>query len=126
MNNNKKIILVVDDTPDNIQLLSGLLKDSYKVKAATNGEKALVVANKAPQPDLILLDVMMPGMDGHTVCKKLKQDEATRRIPVVFVSGNTSDEEIRQGMDLGADGYLGKPVDPSQLVALINRVLINA
>jgi putative two-component system response regulator len=126
MNNNKKIILVVDDTPDNIQLLSGLLKDSYKVKAATNGEKALVVANKAPQPDLILLDVMMPGMDGHTVCKKLKQDEATRRIPVVFVSGNTSEQEIRQGMDLGADGYLGKPVDPAQLVALINRVLINA
>lgn len=126
MNIDKKIILVVDDTPDNIQLLSGLLKDSYKVKAATSGDRALVVANKAPQPDLILLDVVMPGMDGHAVCKQLKEDEATRQIPVVFVSGNTSEDEIKQGMDLGAAGYLGKPVDPSQLTNLVKEILEDA
>lgn len=124
MNSDKKIILVVDDVPDNIQLLSGLLKARYKVKAATSGEKALVIANKNPQPDLILLDVVMPEMDGHAVCEKLKNEVSTKQIPVVFVSGNTSDEEIKQGIDLGAAGYLGKPVDASELTTLIQKILV--
>ncbi len=85
-----------------------------------------MVANKEPKPDLILLDVVMPGMDGHAVCKHLKDDQATRLIPVVFVSGNTSDEEIKQGMDLGAAGYLGKPVYPSQLTTLVKEILQDA
>ena len=124
MNSDKKIILVVDDVPDNIQLLSGLLKANYKVKAATSGEKALVIANKSPQPDLILLDVVMPEMDGHAVCESLKNEGSTKQIPIVFVSGNTSEEEIKRGIDLGAEGYLGKPVDPSELTALIQKILV--
>ena len=71
MTDREKTLLVVDDAPDNIQLLSGLLKATYKVKAATSGEKALVIASKAPAPDLVLLDVMMPGMDGYEVCRQL-------------------------------------------------------
>jgi putative two-component system response regulator len=126
MNDDKKIILVVDDTPDNIQLLSGLLKTDYKVKAATSGDKAITIANKSPQPDLILLDVVMPQMDGHEVCQKLKSEASTRHIPIVFVSGNTSDGEIKQGMDLGAAGYLGKPVDTFKLTALLQKILTEA
>ena len=123
MNNDKKIILVVDDAPDNIQLLGGLLKTDYKVKAATSGDKAITIANKSPQPDLILLDVVMPEMDGHEVCKILKSEASTKHIPIVFVSGNTSAEEIKQGLDLGATGYLGKPIDSSELNALIHKIL---
>jgi putative two-component system response regulator len=123
MNNEKKIILVVDDVPDNIQLLSGLLKADYKIKAATSGNKAIIIANKSPQPDLILLDVIMPEMDGHEVCKILKSETSTKHIPIVFVSGNTSAEEIKQGLDLGATGYLGKPIDSSELIALIHKIL---
>ena len=126
MNNDKKIILVVDDAPDNIQLLSGLLKADYKVKAATSGDKAITIANKSPQPDLILLDVVMPEMDGHEVCQKLKNDASTKHIPIVFVSGNTSDEEVKQGMSLGAAGYLGKPIDTSKLTALLQKILAEA
>jgi len=124
MNSDKKIILVVDDMPDNIQLLSGLLKARYKVKAATSGEKALVIANKNPQPDLILLDVVMPEMDGHAVCEKLKNEASTKQIPIVFVSGNTSEEEIKRGIDLGAERNLRKPVDPSELTTLIQKILV--
>ena len=124
MDSDKKIILVVDDTPGNIQLLNGLLRDRYKVKAATSGKKAIVIANISPQPNLILLDVVMPEMDGHEVCEMLKKEASTKLIPIVFVSGNTSDEEIQQGMDLGAAGYLGKPVDSAELTAVIQKILV--
>lgn len=116
MSERDKILLVVDDTPDNIQLMSGILKGKYKVKAATSGEKALIVAGKVPAPDLILLDVMMPGMDGYEVCRQLKADIATREIPVVFVTGHATDEERRRGLELGAVAYLSKPVDPDILL----------
>jgi CheY-like chemotaxis protein len=81
---NKPTILVVDDTPANLQLMSGLLQEDYKVKAATSGEKALKIAFTDPQPDLILLDIMMPEMDGYEVCKRLKADEKTNQIPIIF------------------------------------------
>ena len=80
MGSDKKIILVVDDAADNIQLLNGLLKADYKIKAATSGEKALTIANKSPHPNLVLLDVVMPGMDGYEVCKLLKQAEHTNTV----------------------------------------------
>ncbi len=84
-------ILVVDDSPENLQVLSAVLKEHYKVKAALNGERALALAQAEPPPDLILLDVMMPGMDGYEVCKRLKGHAATANIPVLFVSSR--DEE---------------------------------
>ena len=121
----KKVILIVDDTPDNILLLSGLLKDNYKIKAATNGEKAIVIANKTPPPDLILLDVVMPEIDGYAVCETLKHHELTKNIPIIFVTGNASDAEKQHGFSLGAIGYLGKPVDSAQLFDIIQKTLGN-
>ncbi len=82
-------ILVVDDTPANLSLMTGLLRDDYKVKAAIDGEKALRIAQASPPPDLILLDIMMPGMDGYEVCRRLKADPATRDIPVIFLTAKS-------------------------------------
>jgi putative two-component system response regulator len=118
-----KTLLVVDDAPENIQLLSGLLKDKYRVKAATSGEKALSLAAKTPPPDLILLDVMMPGMGGYEVCEQLKRNPATRAIPVVFVTGHAAMEEQQRGLALGAAAYLSKPVEPTTLLGLVERLL---
>ena len=123
MHTRDKTLLVVDDAPDNIQLLSGLLKQSYKIKAATSGEKALLIARKAPAPDLILLDVMMPDMDGYEVCTQLQQDDDTRAIPVVFVTGHASAEEKQRGLSLGAAAYLSKPVVRDELFSVIEQLL---
>ncbi len=123
MNTLKKTILIVDDTPANIQLLSGILKETYKVKAATSGDKALMIARKTPPPDLILLDVMMPEMDGHEVCRQLKNNPATHEIPVIFVTGNLSGPEEQRGLELGAVACLGKPVDSSRLLEILERTL---
>jgi CheY-like chemotaxis protein len=123
MSTRDKTLLVVDDAPDNIQLLSGLLKEKYKIKAATSGEKALVVARKSPPPDLILLDVMMPGMDGYEVCRELQADAATRSIPVVFVTGHASEEEQQRGLAMGAAAYLSEPVAPQELLSTVARLL---
>lgn len=123
MQTRDKILLVVDDAPDNIQLLGGLLKEKYKIKAATSGEKALEIAAKAQQPDLILLDVMMPGMDGYEVCARLKGDEFTRGIPVIFVTGHASEAEIQKGLGMGAEAYLSKPVVPDELFSAVERIL---
>ena len=123
MNGDKPIILVVDDAADNIQLLSGLLKNEYKVKASTSGEKAIAIANKSPQPSLILLDVIMPHMDGYQVCEALKKDDNTKQIPVVFVSGKIMQEDVNKGMALGAVGYLQKPVQLAELEKIIEPIL---
>ena len=119
----KKIILIVDDSADNIQLLSGVLKEKYKVKAATSGDRALKIAHKVPPPDFILLDVVMPEMDGYEVCQQLKSNQQTMNIPVLFISGNVSDEEQQKGLDLGAEAYMGKPVDSGKLLSIIEQVL---
>ena len=89
----KHTILVVDDTPDNLALMSGLLKDIYRVRLANNGEKALQLARDADPPDLILLDIMMPGMAGTEVCERLKADPATRDIPVIFLTAMSATED---------------------------------
>jgi CheY-like chemotaxis protein len=105
-------ILVVDDTPSNIDVLKNMLvTEGYQVKAATSGEQALKVARKSPPPDLILLDVVMPVMDGYEVCRQLKADAFTSGIPVVFVTGAASDDEVQRGMLLGAAGFLFKPLE---------------
>lgn len=103
-------ILVVDDTPENVDVLAGILSPSYSVKIALSGEKALRLAQTAPQPDLILLDVMMPELDGYEVCKRLKANPATKDIPVIFVSARTEVEDESRGFEVGAVDYLSKPV----------------
>ena len=108
----KATILVVDDTPENIDVLNGILKPEYKVKVALNGEKALKVAASDKAPDLILLDIMMPGMDGFEVCRRIKSAEETKHIPIIFVSGAEDKKSKDEGFDLGAVDYIVKPIDP--------------
>ena len=119
----KKTVLVVDDTPDNLSLMSGLLKDDYKVKVANNGEKALKIAATDPQPDLILLDIMMPGMDGYEVCQFLKKNPATMNIPVIFLTAKVEVEDEKKGLELGAVDYLTKPVSPPIVMARVKNHL---
>ncbi len=103
-------ILVVDDMPDNIDVLVGILKDSYNIKVATNGQAALAIAASKSSPDLILLDVAMPGMDGYEVCRILKEDVKTRRIPVIFVTAKSDISDESMGFAIGAEDYITKPV----------------
>ncbi len=117
-------ILVVDDTPANLSLMTGLLRDEYKVKAAIDGEKALRIAQAQPGPDLILLDIMMPGMDGYEVCRQLKADPATRDIPVIFLTAKSGVEDEKMGLDLGAVDYITKPISPPIVMARVRNHLI--
>ena len=105
-------VLVVDDTPENIDVLNGILQDEYTIRAATSGEKALAIARSSPPPDLILLDVMMPGTDGYEVCRRLKADYNTQRIPVIFCTAMTEIGDEAKGFELGAVDYITKPVSP--------------
>jgi putative two-component system response regulator len=106
-------ILVVDDAPENIDVLVGILKPSYQLKVARDGEMAIKIANIRPRPDLILLDVMMPGIDGYETCKRLKLDLVTRDIPIIFVTAKISVEDEARGLSLGAVDYIAKPVTPA-------------
>jgi putative two-component system response regulator len=117
------IVLVVDDTPQNIEVLGGVLDPHYKVKAALSGPRALAIAARDPQPDLILLDVMMPAMDGLEVCRRLKADLRTRNIPVIFVTAmNEVDDEAR-GFAAGGVDYITKPISPSTTLARVRTHL---
>lgn len=109
----KPTLLIVDDAPENIQILKAILGDGHTVKVATSGEVALkiAVAGSAP-PDLILLDVMMPGMDGYEVCRRLKADERSRNVPVIFVSARSETIDEERGFAMGAADYISKPVSP--------------
>ena len=123
----KATILVTDDTPDNLSLMSGLLKDFYRVKVANNGDKAIKIAQSAPPPDLILLDVMMPGLSGHDVIRELKANEATRDIPVIFLTAMSEVKDEKKGLELGAVDYITKPVSPPIVLARIaNHLQIKA
>jgi sigma-B regulation protein RsbU (phosphoserine phosphatase) len=102
--------LVVDDSPENIDLLGGVLNPDYKIKVALNGEKALQIAGTEKPPDIILLDIMMPGMDGYEVCRRLKADTKTRDIPVIFVTSMSEVEDETKGLALGAIDYITKPI----------------
>ena len=113
MSDVQHIVLVVDDTPTNIHLLNGMLREHYKVKAATNGKKALQIARTEPRPDIILLDVMMPGIDGYEVCRQLKSDPLTAPIPVIFITAKSEAEDEQHGFAIGAVDYIKKPFDPS-------------
>ncbi len=104
-------VLIVDDTPANVDVLVGILRDDYQLKVALNGKKALDTANSIPPPDLILLDVMMPEMGGYEVCQKLKENPQTEDIPVIFVTANTEVKDEMKGFELGAVDYITKPVN---------------
>ena len=112
-NGRKQTILIVDDAPDNLALMSSLLNTRYKTKVATTGEKALEVASFASPPDLILLDVMMPGMDGYEVCRRLKENPKTADIPVIFLTGKSDAADEQKGLELGAVDYIAKPISPA-------------
>jgi phosphoserine phosphatase RsbU/P len=120
----QKLILIVDDTPLNIGVISGALKDSYKTKVATNGEKALALASADDKPDLILLDIMMPGMNGYEVCSRLKADPSTREIPVIFLTGQTSAEDETRGFEVGAVDYVHKPFSSAVVKARVRSHIL--
>lgn len=103
-------VLIVDDTPSNIDVLRAMLGDLYLLKVATNGERAIALARAEPAPDLILLDVMMPGLDGYTTCRRLKADARTARIPVIFVTAKHQVEDETEGFAAGGVDYIVKPV----------------
>ncbi|MBU1619816.1 MAG: response regulator [Gammaproteobacteria bacterium] len=112
-------ILVVDDVVDNIQVISEILRKDYKVGAATSGEKALKICAAEPQPDLVLLDVMMPEMNGFEVCKRLKADPQTQHITVIFLTALDQTMDIVRGFELGAVDYITKPVNPPVVKARV-------
>ena len=116
-------ILVVDDTPDNLTLMSGLLKDRYRVKVAKGGERALKIAQSDSPPDLILLDIMMPDMDGYEVLEHLKAGEQTREIPVIFLTAKSEVADETRGLELGAVDYITKPISPPIVMARVQTHL---
>ena len=116
-------VLIVDDAPENLHLLSELLWPHYRVLAATSGEACLRIAGRRPQPDLILLDVMMPGMGGHEVLVRLRDEPATREIPVVFITALTQAEDVERGLQLGAADYITKPIQPTVVLARVRTQL---
>lgn len=116
-------LLVVDDTPDNLLLMSGLLKDLYRVKIAANGAKALQIATGESPPDLILLDIMMPGMDGFEVCRRLKANPRSQHIPVLFLTAKSAVADEEQGFALGAVDFISKPISPPVVLARVKAQL---
>ena len=116
-------VLVVDDTPDNLVLISDLLRPHYRVKVATRGAVALEIVASAQPPDLVLLDVMMPEMDGYEVCTRIKDDARTRDIPVIFLTARTDPDDECRGLALGGADYITKPINPPILMARIHTQL---
>ena len=122
-NANQQTILVVDDTPENLALMHGLLRDLYQVKVANSGERALQIVAGGSLPDLILLDVMMPGMGGIETCRHLKGDARTATIPVIFLTAKAEIEDEQQGFDAGAVDYITKPISPPIVMARVKTHL---
>lgn len=121
--NTRSTILIVDDVPENLEVLGELLQPLYRVRGAQNGMRALQVASSDPVPDLILLDVMMPGMDGYAVFEALQADPRTRDIPVIFVTALDGVREEEKGLELGAVDYISKPLRPTIVLARVHTQL---
>lgn len=105
-------ILIVDDAHENLHALMNILREDYAISAATSGEKALELAQREPRPNLILLDVKMPGMNGYSVLSELKINPATAEIPVIFVTALAEAADDARGLKIGAADYITKPVNP--------------
>lgn len=116
----KPVVLIVDDSPANIQVLAVGLKERFRLKIATDGERCLELATTDPIPDLILLDIEMPGMGGYEVCQRLKEQPETQHIPVIFVTGRTSEDDEEKGLKLGAVDYITKPIRPAIVLARVS------
>jgi serine phosphatase RsbU (regulator of sigma subunit) len=116
-------VLIVDDIPENIDHLGSILSRDYMIKVAVNGEKALHIARSKNPPDIILLDIIMPGMDGYEVCRKLKADKKTNGIPIIFVTAKTEEEDEAKGFSIGAVDYITKPYNPPIVLARIKTHL---
>lgn len=112
MSSQKPTVLIVDDAPENITILGELLRSDFTVKVATNGEKALAIAASDTDIDLILLDVVMPGLDGYEVCRRLKADPSSQSIPIMFITAKSSELDEVKGFELGAVDYITKPFSP--------------
>jgi len=111
------IVLIVDDSPTNIKIVAECLKQHYRLKVASSGEQCLLLAKSMPQPDVILLDIEMPGMSGYEACEALKKDHVTENIPVIFVTGRQGDDDEEKGLSLGAVDYITKPINPAIVLA---------
>jgi putative two-component system response regulator len=120
---NRQTILIVDDTPENIDLLTEVLDPYYLTKVALNGEKALKIMAGEVKPDLILLDIMMPGISGYDVCQRLKRNSDTHGIPIIFVTAMNEMEDEKKGLELGAVDYITKPISPSIVLARVRTHL---
>jgi len=116
-------VLVVDDTPDNLAMMAELLGERYRVKVANSGERALKAMQADPLPDLVLLDIMMPGMDGYEVCRRLKASALTRDVPVIFLTARSDVQDERMGLEMGAVDYITKPISPPILQARVQTHL---
>jgi DNA-binding response OmpR family regulator len=125
MSDDKKRILIIDDSTDDIHFVMENLKHDFAVLVATSGQKGLEIAAKDPQPDVILLDVMMPGMDGYETCRQLKENSSTENIDVIFVSAHDTMKEKMAGYDAGGSDYLIKPVQPEVLLQKVNLAIHN-
>jgi putative two-component system response regulator len=120
----RKCVLIVDDAPENISIATEVLRDTYRIKVATNGTRGLFVAEGEDKPDLILLDIVMPDIDGYEVCRRLKANPATADIPVIFLTAQTSVEEETRGFELGAVDYIHKPFSPPIMRARVRTHLL--
>ncbi|MBP2313668.1 diguanylate cyclase [Azospirillum soli] len=123
MTESRPKILVVDDIPSNVHVLSRILKDDYDIYFATDGDKALELV-QTRLPDLVLLDIMMPGMDGYEVCTRIKDDPATRDIPVIFISAKSEVEDETHGLEVGAIDFITKPISPPIVKARVRNHLL--
>ncbi|HUX20488.1 MAG TPA: response regulator [Spirochaetia bacterium] len=119
----RQTIMVVDDVPENIALLSATLENSYRIKAVRDGETAIRIACSDDPPDLILLDVMMPKMNGYEVCRQLKANESTASIPVIFVTARSEEADESTGFEIGAVDYISKPINPAIVRARVRTHL---
>jgi putative two-component system response regulator len=119
----KATILIVDDEPTNLNLLIALLGPEYMVRAANSGEVALRVANSQPRPDLILLDIMMPAMDGYAVLSQLRENPTTKDIPIIFLTALAESRDEERGLQLGAVDYITKPIKPAIVLARVRTQL---
>jgi phosphoserine phosphatase RsbU/P len=120
----KKLVLIVDDAPANLQMMRSILKDDFKIRVATSGAKALDLVRAEPHPDLILLDVMMPAMDGYEFCGILKATPEAKDIPVIFLTGKTEADDETKGFQVGAVDYIHKPFSPAVVKARVHTHLV--
>lgn len=116
-------LLIVDDVPENLLLIHNLLKETFNLKVANRGQRCIEIAQTHPQPDLILLDIMMPEMDGYEVCRQLKNNTSTRNIPIIFLTARNEIEDETLGLELGAVDYITKPITPAILLARVKTQL---